>query len=414
VSKTLASMIDDGFRIGFLIIVGLAILLLAGWLLNRVFQEIAGKGQIVIDQFTVVRTDGKTDEEFGKGLAQGLQARLPLLVRELQGAQAGLSSVPTASDASSVAAARQNLGLPKIIPPGGFSTTLLQPVDLKISVAGVDVGGVIPWLQRQFINNRTLFFTISIEDDRVEIYGSLAAITDSDSGLNLTILGENGKPPTLRKIVDMLAHDLLRRYYLFRDPNNKLESLTAEEFEDLSDVLVGAELAKRQTASGRHGPEAFAKLVPTIVKLSSTAPNWPELGYLAAWIADNGEDTKTAIKYYEQVRPQFMQLANTDLARRIDERVIVLASARSPATGLAAGTAAVEAAAAPAPGAPALAPSELPVFLDYSSEVHIRNGGQEASVVGLALATALEFKLSRRNIEKEISARYIYNLGPRP
>ena len=258
-------MIDEGIRIGFLAIAGLAVLLVALWLLNVVFQQITGTGRIVLDQFTVVRTDGKTDEEFGKGLAQGLQARLPLLERELDDAQSGLGAAPTASDPASVAAARQSIGLPKIIPPGGLTTSLLQPVDLKLSVAGVDVGGLIPWLQRKLTNYRTLYFTISVEDDRAEIYGSLIALGSSNSGLNLTVPGENGKPPSLAKIVNLLAHGILRRYYLYKDPNHKLASLTDEEFEDLSKVLVGAELANRRTASGRHNPEDFSKLIPTIL-----------------------------------------------------------------------------------------------------------------------------------------------------
>lgn len=144
-------------------------LLVSLWLLNAVFQQMTGGGRIVLDEFTVVRADGKTDEEFGKGLAQGLQARLPVLMRELDDAQAGLDAAATASDPASVAAARQSIGLPKIIPPGGLTTSLLQPVDLKLSVAGVDVGGLIPWLQLKLTTNRTLYFTISVEDDKAEI-----------------------------------------------------------------------------------------------------------------------------------------------------------------------------------------------------------------------------------------------------
>ena len=394
-------MIDEGIRIGFLAVAGLAVSLVALWLLNAVFQQITGTGRVVLDQFTVVRTDGKTDEEFGKGLAQGLQARLPLLERELDDAQSGLSAAPTASDPASVAAARQSIGLPKIIPPGGLTTSLLQPVDLKLSVAGVDVGGLIPWLQRKLTNYRTLYFTISVEDDRAEIYGSLTALGSSNSGLNLTILGENGKPPSLGKIVDLLAHDILRRYYLYKDPNHKLASLTDEEFEDLSNVLVGAELANRRTASGRHNPEDFSKLIPAISGLVNTAPNWPELVYLAAWIADSGEDTRNAIKYYEQVRPQFVQINSNDVVRRIDDRVKFLTNVLAAAGNKTAGISVSQT-------TPATALDKLPPSVDYSSLVEIKDMGQEGSSVGQALATALEVKLAKNNIEKQISARFIY------
>ena len=381
-----------------LALAGLAIALIAAWLLNLVYQEIAGSGQIVIDQFNVVRLDGKTDTEFGRGLAQGLQARLPLLVRELQDAQAGLSATNTASEPGKVALARQTVGLPKIIPPGGITTTLLSPVDLKLSVAGVDVGGLIPWLQRKFTSYRTLSFTISIEEDKAEIYGSIAPLRLSATGIDLTVNGENGKPPSLRQIVDLLSHDILRRYYMYVDPQHKLESLNAEEFKELSDVLIGAELANRETIHGRRDPEDFAKLLPEMFTLCSKAPGWPELGYLAAWIADSAGDTKDAMKYYGQAQPQFAAAGNTDVVKWIDDRLAFLTPlARTDRSQT---------------NAPPIAehpPTPLPPSVDYSSKIRIRNAGQEGSAVGQALATALEFKLATKGINQEISAQFIYN-----
>lgn len=214
--------------------------------------------------------------------------------------------------------------------------------------------------------------------------------------------GENGKPPSLAKIVDLLAYDILRRYYLYKDPNHKLASLTDQEFEDLSNVLVGAELANRRTASGRHNPEDFSKLIPTISSLVNTAPNWPELVYLAAWIADSGEDTKNAVKYYEQVRPQFVQMSSTEIVDRIDNRVKFLTDVLTAAASKSA------AGATAPPAAPATPLDKLPASVDYSSLVRIEDMGQEGSSVGQALATALEVKLAKMNIDKQISARFIY------
>ena len=52
----------------------------------------------------------------------------------------------------------------------------------------------------------------------------------------------------------------------------------------------------------------------------------------------------------------------------------------------------------------------LPRVLDYSSEIKfVRDSGPEGSVVGLALATALEFQIAKEPKEQQkISARYIY------
>jgi C1A family cysteine protease len=257
-------------------------------------------------------------------------------------------------------------------------------------------------LQRKLTTYRTLYFTISVEDDRAEIYGSLSALGSSNSGLNLMVVGENGKPPSLGKIVNLLAHDILRRYYLSKDPNHKLASLTDEEFEDLSSVLVGAESANRRTASGRHNPEDYSKLIPTISGLVNTAPNWPELVYLAAWIADSGEDTKNAIKYYEQVRPQFAQMSSNEVVQRIVDRVKFLTDILTTASNKTAVSVSVS------PSTATTSLEKLPPSIDYSSLVKIKDMGPEGSSVGQALATALEVKLANNNVDKRISARFIY------
>jgi Papain family cysteine protease len=391
-------MIDDSIRIGFLALAGLAVTLIAVWLLDLVYQEIAGTGQIVIDQFNVVRLDGKTDSEFGRGLAQGLQARLQLLTRELQDAQAGLSTENTASEPGTVVAARKHLGLSNIIPPGGISTTLLSPVELKLSVAGVDVGGLIPWLQRKFTSYRTLSFTISVEDNRAEVFGSLAPLRLTSSGINLTVYGDNGKPPSLTQIADLLAHDILRRYYLYLDPQHRLESLNAKEFESLSRVIIDADLANREAMRGRRDPEEFSKLLPDMFALCSKAPSWPELGYLAAWIADSAGDAKNAIKYYGQARPKFAETGNNDVVKWIDDRVTFLTALSS-----------TEKSQSNAPPTAEHTLTPLPPSVDYSPRIRIRDMGQEGSSVGQALAAALEFKLATKNIDQRISARFIYN-----
>jgi hypothetical protein len=159
-------MLEGFFRGGVLLVVGLAIGLAAIWYLSIVYQQIFGTTQIVIDQFVLIRKESEADDKLGTALAQMLQARLQALGNELQEAQAGLTA-----NASPVTATTGQLlrGVQFFDQRIGLKTTLLQPFDVKLSVAGVDVGGVIPWLQRSLAKRRTLRFAVYSEGDEAEI-----------------------------------------------------------------------------------------------------------------------------------------------------------------------------------------------------------------------------------------------------
>ena len=60
------------------------------------------------------------------------------------------------------------------------------------------------------------------------------------------------------------------------------------------------------------------------------------------------------------------------------------------------------------PSALMIPPEKLQPSADYSSLLRSKDMGPEGSSVGQALATALKVKLARNNVEKQISARFIY------
>jgi hypothetical protein len=378
-------------RVGFLVLVGLALGVAVVWYIGFLYQEVRGTGQIVIVPLTVIDSQGKANDELGKALAQMLHARLQSLAYELRDAQAGFTTnirapaLPQGAPAAPVGDVRlwtQAVSL---------QTALLHPIDLKLSVGGVDVGGIIPWFQRWLSSRRTLHFTLYSQGTDAQVFGSLAALKSSDPGFRLHVKGSDGEAPSHDAIVDALAHEIVHRY-LAQDTTNRLEVLDPSEFTSLARVLVRVAHANRNSILGRPAQKEFAALIPSITVLADRVPEWPELGYLAARVADSGRDSRTALTYYRRVQTKFRDSGQLELVGWINKRVSDLTSIPAEASTL-------EATVEP-----------LPEALDYSSEIKfVRDSGPEGSVVGLALATALEFQIAKATKKQQrISARYIY------
>jgi hypothetical protein len=388
-------MLNDIIRIGFLVLVVFILGLAAVWLIQYCYQEIRGTGQVVIDPLTVVDDEGKNNEEVGKALALMLHSRLESVASDLRDAQAGLTTISVAT--ASVATDGARVGDVRLWTQNvALHTGILQPVDMKLSVSGVEVGGVLPWLQRSLSSRRTLHFTVYLHGNQAQVFGSLTPFRLSGAAVRLTLKGEDGKAPALDVVADVLAHEIIRRW-LAKEPSNKLELLHPEEFKTLAYAVVSAAAFNRRSNLGRPAQNEFADLLPSVTALSDEVPDWPELGYFAAWIADKARDSVTAMKYYTRVKPKLDQNKQKELIALIDGRLKSLEQAEQAEQPTVLEVAAL---------------TELPT-MDYSSAIkHVRDMGPEGSVVGQALATALEFQIAKATHEDHrISARHIYYMA---
>jgi len=399
-------MMDDTVRILFLVLSGLALALISIWYVYFCFQEITGRGHVVIDPVTVVTDDGKGSDELGKALAQMLQADLESRASEFQNAQRelALTSAPNTQitePSSPLRQASEVVGnvrgwtpdVPlKIFLLKPLNTGLLQPVDMKLSVGGMDVGGILPWLQKKISSRRTLHFTLYSHGDETEVFGSIVALRVNGPGIRLIVKGGDGKAPSLRVVVDRLAYEIFRRK-LASDATGKVNLLEPEEFVSLASVIVKAGDANRQSIGGRPAKDEFLALLPDVANLCDAVPQWPELEYFAGWIADKSSDPSTATKYYQQVLNQSDPAKNPDLYKYLSTHITELNAA------------------AAASGSITPASAEAGEWsIDYTKYVKvIRDGGPEGSVVGQALATAMEMQIKRTlHQDVHISARYIY------
>jgi hypothetical protein len=399
-------MIDDTIRIVFLVLGGLALIMVAIRYVSFCFEEITGTGRVVIDPLTVITDDGKRSDELGTALAQMLQADLESRASEFQNAQQelALTSSPnpqgtgaTSPDTRPIEVVGNVRGWTPDVPLKIFllkplNTSLLQPVEMKLSVGGMDVGGILPWLQRRISSRRTLHFTFYSHGNDTEVFGSVAALRINGPGIRFIVSGEDKNPPSLRMVVDRLAYEIFRRK-LASDPNTKVNLLQLEEFVRLADVIVKAGDANRQSVGGRPVKDQFVAILPAVATLCEAVPKWPELEYFAGWIADKSSDPSTAAKYYQQVLNESDPAKSPDLVKYLTSHIAELNQTVTATASLAAISA---------------GPGEWSI--DYTQFVRaIRDGGDEGSVVGQALAMAMEMQIKRTlHQDVNISARYIY------
>lgn len=390
-------MFDDFVRLGLLTLVGAALVLVTAGYLGFLVQELSSRGEIVIEPFTVVSENGEKDGERGKALAQALQARLQSLVIELRSSEDELKARQTDAPASGTGAVyRSPLGATgaKVSAVSerldALKTGLLQPLDFKVSVAGLEVSGMVPWLQRFMVSRRTVHFAVFTQKDATahknvtRIFGSVGAFGLTRQGLQLDVLEDDDKLElSPAKVADRLAHEIVRRY-LVQETTAALDLLSAEDFSELSDILEAAARAKRH-ALFVNNPSAFGLIAPRIFALADKTSGWMELTYFAGWIADNAGDTANALTYYQHAQVQFQRGRSAETAAQIARRIAELA--------------------------PPIAPSadQLPKTVDISHAVFIRDGGSEGSVVGQTLATTMDLQIAKATGEtRRMSARYIY------
>lgn len=400
-------MTDDAIRIVFLVLSASALILISIWYVSFCFQEITGTGRVVIDPLTVVSDDGKSSAGLGTALAQMLQSDLESRASEFQNAQKelALTSSPNSRAAGSSSPGTQasevvgnvrgwTPDVPfKIFLLKPLNTSLLRPIKMKLSVGGVDVGGILPWLQRKISSRRTLHFTLYSHGDETEVFGSIAALRVDGPGIRLLIRGENEKAPSLRVVVDRLAYEIFRRTLAHDATAKKIQLLQPKEFVSLASAIVKAGDANRKSVGGRPVKDEFLAILPQVTELCDAVPQWPELEYFAGWIADKSSDPVSATKYYEQVLSESDRAKNPDFYDYLSSHIAELQAEVAASASM----------------APASA-EKGHWSVDYTPYVRaIRDGGQEGSVVGQALATAMEMQIKRTlDMDVNISARYIY------
>ena len=288
------------------------LLLAANYWFVRSLQTTLRGGEFVVAPFLVA---GQQDEDgkLGSMLAYMLQARLRLVQQELVAFQESGTTVSIASPLPSRGTPIAGV-LPLWAPRSvDIPLTLLEPIDINVAVGGVDVGGVLPWLQRRLVRTRTLSFTVSYEGDKAMITANLDAIGGSKAR-SLWIVSSTSPA----EITTNIAYALLQRK-LSEDPATRVEALSLEEFRVLLRSLSQIAELNRRAARAFSTKTEFASLFPSLEELALKASSWYELSYLSANVAESAEKIERALFFYRQC--QQLVARDTPDGRRIDSTI---------------------------------------------------------------------------------------------
>lgn len=323
---------DTVLKMTFYLVVGVVLLMTSVWFFKLVYDTATGGGVIVIPSFRII---GEPDEgeKIGSTLASMLQARLREIIRDLQTSQKILMK---ASEVQVTPLPEGHGRQPSLIPrfwaqqTVDLRTALFEPVNMDVKVGGVEVTGVLAWAQRRMISTRALNFTVYLDKKRAVITGNLDAFDPTDNAMQLELKNnlDQEKFP-LDIIVDSIAYELVRRV-LAKDPANKLEVLDQGEFKALLTVLVETAHLNRATLLGRPVRQKFANLLPKAEDLATQVPEWYQLNYLAASIAESAENQEKALHFYERVKEFFPKMRadsvkiDPNMIKAVEDRIAKL------------------------------------------------------------------------------------------
>lgn len=322
---------ESVIRVALFLVIGGALLLANVWFVNQAFENFFHRG-IVIAPF---QTFG--DGASGATLAYLLQARLDRVQSDLAHAQEVLtatkeiSSGPPHIETQETTTSQGGKHPPPPLPllwgsPVQFNTSLFKPVDMKIAVGGVEVGSILPWLQRVLVRRETLSFSVSYAKGKTVIAGDVHALGAGDSSLWAQT------PVTdAADIADLLAHEIIRRKLAYVPDSGWVRALDGQEFRDLSDILIATAELNDRIAKGQVVQKQFAELLPGVEALTNKLPDFHELLFLAGTIAENGGADEKALRFYSRL-DDLLQDANAqsveDLSPAVRGKLIELRRTR--------------------------------------------------------------------------------------
>ena len=297
---------------------GLSLLVLNVWFVRLAYSAVLARDFVIAPIALVSAADA--EKTSGTALAQLLQARLKTLEHQLAETDSALVNASEQPAAiviqSGTVSSDANSNPILLFKTVRMPTALLSGANVNISVGGVQVGGLLPVFERFLARPRQLSFSISPGAN-----GTLVTAGD------IQPMVTRGAPEIWLETkgqyvdaIDDLAFAILQRR-LGEDETNRVDSLTPAEFKALVGALIGTADLNRRAASGRTPDQAdFKKQLDVVKPIVGKVPDWVEVTYFAAVVADRADERQDAIDLYERI------LQGRDVERISDQMAALVKS----------------------------------------------------------------------------------------
>ncbi|MDJ0945581.1 MAG: hypothetical protein QNJ30_19105 [Kiloniellales bacterium] len=270
--------------------IGLVLLTANLWFLRAVYRQFLDS-EYVISPFNIVDPKGKTPEGAGLAMAQMMAGRLVSIQTQLEAARE--TPAPGPSDPSDTA---DPLGATAlfITRPVEIPTDLFEPVEIRASVGGVEVGGLLSYLQRQLAVERAIHFSLHQQADNAVLTADFGAFAPDYGALWF----ETGSDPG--EIAAYAAYALLHAR-LSESRQSRIRQLDLAAFRGLIETVIAIDAANRKALQGYVVDDQLAQHLRSLEGQLRAAPGWPELIYMVASTAEGIGNTGKAVSHYRKL-----------------------------------------------------------------------------------------------------------------
>jgi Subtilase family len=282
-------------RILLYALLGLAIGIVDVWYVRRLWKTFwAPKSPDTIAPFELIGKDDK-DGASGSAMARMLYARLDTIKQEIEAARRALETSIELDE-------KRKGDEPPVIDvvPGErdvltrelrsrIPTRLYSVPKLTLSVQGIELGGIVSWVQRSLSNDRLMTVVVSYGSDKAHVGAKLG--DEPDQGLWMTAKRDDDD------IVSKVGYALWQRE--MKSDVHEVSAFDLSEFENVMQLLVKYGKLSEQYSSGNRDVQPWKDLVATAQGLAKKAPLWEELQQVAAVIAWRSGDAAGAAERFE-------------------------------------------------------------------------------------------------------------------
>jgi len=269
---------------------GLALLVCNVWFVTTAIRSFSGKGNFVV---APVKVTGKTGDAAlaGEAMARSIIAHWQTRDWDLQESQAALAPEQQAPSVTGVATGI--VRTPKI---AVLDVQLFEPPKFDVKVAGVDVGGLLPGIQRWLVQDRTLSFAVSWDGNTAIVAGNVDALGLGRAKPLLLPIADASE----NSVADAIALALIQRLRAKEIP--EYSQLDEDEFGKLADsISESARINRRVLADKVSAKGDFHRVLANIGPVADRMVGWNGLASFVASIAEGAEDYERALVLYRRV-----------------------------------------------------------------------------------------------------------------